>query len=81
MTEVFETSLSANSSMTAYGTQIDQIYVPVCAKNSVNNTNPRFTSQASTFYYTCNLLYVLFCQLVPVKVVVGTQLSSFQNTD
>ena len=80
MTEVFETSLYTYSSMTACGIGLIRS-VPVCVKNSGNNTNSHFISQVSTFYYTWDLLCVLFSSACPRQGCVRTRLSLFQDTE
>ena len=80
VTEVFETSLYTYSSMTACGIGLIRS-VPVCVKNSGNNTNSHFISQVSTFYYTCDLLCVLFSSACPRQGCVRTRLSLFQDTE
>ena len=47
-------------------------------KNSANNTNSYFTPQVSTFY-CLRLTLCSFCQLVPVKEIVGTAIKFFSE--
>lgn len=70
VTEVFETSLYTYSSMTACGIGLIRS-VPVCVKNSGNNTSSHFIHRflPSTTPETYSVFF--FHQPVPVKVVWG----------
>ena len=70
VTEVFETSLYTYSSMTACGIGLIRS-VPVCVKNSGNNTNSHFIHRLLPSTTPATYSVFFFHQPVPVKVVWG----------